>query len=128
MEIGGFLMSTVGSRLRRIREEKGLEQKEAAIPLGMSNVVLNRYENDKREPDLKTTSKMAQFYGVSTDWIIHGNKIPIPDDPKYFDLGEVTLEEEYARKGLTKEMIRHYLDAAALAVEEARKMHNKPIK
>jgi len=121
-------MDTLGSRLRRIREEKKLEQKEAAIKLGISNVVLNRYEKDSREPDLATVKKLAEFYGVSTDWIIHGNKIPIPGEPRHSDLKELSLEEEYARKGLTREMQRHYLDAAALSIEEGRKMHDKRVK
>lgn len=120
-------MSTIGIRLRRIREEKGLDQKEAAEKLGMSNVVLNRYEKDKREPDLNTIFTLAQFYGVSIDWLVKGNKLSIPDDPKYAGV-EGVLEEEYARKGLSIEVQRELLDAGLRAVEEARKRYNKPRK
>jgi len=121
-------MSTIGSRLKKRREELDLEQKDAAKALGISNVVLNRYEKDKRKPDLETIAKIAIFYSVSTDWIINGNKLPVPNDPKYSDIAEYTMEEEFARKGLSPEAQREALEYALRIVEEARKKYNKHVK
>ena len=61
---------TLGEKLRRLREDKGLKQNEAAVALGISNVNLNRYETDKHDPDLDTIIKLSNFYDVSTDYLL----------------------------------------------------------
>jgi transcriptional regulator with XRE-family HTH domain len=60
----------IGNRLKIIRDRKGLNQKEAAETFGISNVVLNRYENDERTPDVETLGRLAEFYGVTTDYLL----------------------------------------------------------
>ena len=117
-----------GDRIALLRTEASMTQEELSGVIGITRAALSHYEKNRRQPEYKVLTSIADYFKVSVDWILHGNKLPIPSDPKYSDLGEITIEEEYARKGLTKEMIRHYLDAAALAVEEARKMHNKKVK
>jgi len=61
---------TLGEKLRKLREGKGLKQNEAATALGLSNVNLNRYETDKHDPDLDTIIKLSNFYDVSTDYLL----------------------------------------------------------
>ena len=61
---------TLGDRLRKLRENKDLKQKEAAVALGVSSVNLNRYETGKHSPDLETLSKLAKFFGVTTDYLL----------------------------------------------------------
>ena len=77
-------MVSIGSRLRKSRDQKNLNQKEAAEALGISNVVLNRYENDERLPDVDTLGKLAEFYGVTTDYLLGRIDNPKPisqEDP-----------------------------------------------
>lgn len=78
-------MASIGSRLRKVREKKNLNQKEAAAALGLSNVVLNRYENDERLPDVDTLRNLAEFYNVTTDYLLGRTENPAmvnidPDD------------------------------------------------
>lgn len=77
-------MVSIGSRLRKARDQKNLIQKEAAEALGISNVVLNRYENDERLPDVDTLGKLAEFYSVTTDYLLGrtDNPKPINLDPE----------------------------------------------
>ena len=116
---------TIGSRLKKIRDEKSLGQKEVAKAVEISTDELNEIENDRREPDLKILSKLSEFYSISLDWFVHGNKMPIPDDPKY-DGDSVTLEDEFARKGLSPEAQRELLEAAIKVMEETKKRYNLP--
>ena len=60
----------LGHRLKRLREEKGISQLELAKLLDISNVMLSRYEKNKRSPDYKTLCKLADFYGVTTDYLL----------------------------------------------------------
>lgn len=60
----------IGERLRYLRERRKLSQKEAAKHLGISNIVLNRYEKNKRNPDLQMLTMLADFYCVPVDWLL----------------------------------------------------------
>lgn len=113
-----------GNRIALLRDEKKMTQEELSEATGISRAALSHYEKNRRQPDYKTLTVIAKYFNVSIDWIIYGNKLPIPDDPKYSGV-EATLEEEYARKGLPPQVQRELLDAGLRAVEFARKMHNK---
>jgi transcriptional regulator with XRE-family HTH domain len=69
MECEVFAM-TLGDRLRQIRESKGLTQIFVSKKLGIANTTLSSYENDERKPDPDTLKKLADFYDVSTDWLL----------------------------------------------------------
>lgn len=71
-------MSTLGARLKEVRERLGLNQKQAAEKLGISNVVLNRYERDERKPDPETLRRIAEGYGVSIDYLLGLSDEPNP--------------------------------------------------
>lgn len=60
----------IGEQLTRLREQKGLKQKEAAEALNISNVVLNRYEKNERFPDKKMLNQLANFYNCSIDYLV----------------------------------------------------------
>lgn len=60
----------LGKRLKELRNEKGLTQKEVAAALGIHNVTYLHYEKDEREPPLKILAEMANFFEVSTDYLL----------------------------------------------------------
>lgn len=59
-----------GLRLRKLREEKGISQVGLARALKISNSMLSRYEKNRRSPDYATLSKLADFFEVSTDYLL----------------------------------------------------------
>lgn len=65
-------MGTEGfpERLRKLRKEKGLLQRELAEKLNLSRVAITHYEQGKRFPELDTLHKMADFFNVSVDYLI----------------------------------------------------------
>lgn len=60
----------LGQRLKELRIEKGLTQKELAKELNVHSVTYLHYEKDQREPPLTTLAKMAIYFGVSTDYLL----------------------------------------------------------
>ena len=60
----------LGKRLKELRKEKGLTQKEVANILGIHSVTYLHYEKDEREPPLKILAEMATFFGVSADYLL----------------------------------------------------------
>lgn len=59
-----------GNRLKALREKKRKLQSEVADELGLNRVTYNRYENEEREPDNDTLSRIADYFGVSTDYLL----------------------------------------------------------
>ena len=56
--------------LKKIRIKHNLTQKEVAEKINTNRVNYNRYELEKGEPDITTLIKLADFHGVSVDYLI----------------------------------------------------------
>ncbi|CAH2213196.1 helix-turn-helix domain-containing protein [Tepidibacter aestuarii] len=61
---------SLGNRLVELRKVLGFTQTELAKRLGISRGSLSMYEIDKREPDNNTLNKIADFFDVSTDYLL----------------------------------------------------------
>jgi transcriptional regulator with XRE-family HTH domain len=66
---------TIGQRLRRLRRERGLSQRELAVP-GVSYAYISRIESGDREPSLKAIRKLARRLGVSAEELETGRRVP----------------------------------------------------
>ncbi|MBD5115468.1 MAG: helix-turn-helix domain-containing protein [Ruminococcaceae bacterium] len=53
-----------------MRKEKGISQKQAAEELGVAQALLSHYEKGKRECGLEFLLKAAEYYNVSTDYLL----------------------------------------------------------
>ena len=60
----------IGNRIKLLREELGLKQDELAKALNISPSSIGMYETNKREPNNEITIKLADFFGVSTDYLL----------------------------------------------------------
>lgn len=60
----------LGKRLKELRCERGLTQKQAAEALGLNSVTYLHYEKAQREPPLSLLADMAEFYNVTTDYLL----------------------------------------------------------
>lgn len=56
--------------LSLLRKEKKISQRKAAGDLGVSQALLSHYENGMREPGLEFLVKVANYYGVSADYLL----------------------------------------------------------
>lgn len=65
---------TFGSKLKKMRKDRGLTQDELAKELGLSKTSLVRYELDKREPNFEAIKKIENYFNVSIDEIINDLK------------------------------------------------------
>jgi len=64
-------LEILAKRLRGLREEKGLTQKELAQALGLnSKSTITNYEQNSRDPDYETLIKIAKYFGVSVDFLL----------------------------------------------------------
>lgn len=56
--------------LTLLRKEKGISQKQASEELGVAQALLSHYEKGKRECGLEFLLKAAEYYNVSTDYLL----------------------------------------------------------
>lgn len=63
-------MVNCAARLYELRTEKGLSQKDAAKDLGVSQALLSHYEKGIRECGLDFLNRAADYYKVTTDYIL----------------------------------------------------------
>lgn len=61
------------SKLKKAREKTGFTQREVAKETGISQPNIARYETGALEPNLETLGILADFYGVSVDWLLGTN-------------------------------------------------------
>lgn len=59
-----FMPLNIGDNIKRIREAKGLSQKELITAIGMGAPMYSRIETGKTEPSLSTLEKIAKALGV----------------------------------------------------------------
>lgn len=57
------------NRIKELRKQKGIGQKELAKSLGVTQQTISLYEKDSREPKLATWEKLANFFQVSLPFI-----------------------------------------------------------
>lgn len=63
-------MSTFSERLKELRKNKKLTQKSLAEAIGMSETGVQNYELEIRIPNAKTIILLADFFDVSTDYLL----------------------------------------------------------
>jgi transcriptional regulator with XRE-family HTH domain len=59
-----------GERLKEIREEHQLSQEQLAKKIDTQKQNISRYENKKREPGINIVTKVADFFGISIDYLV----------------------------------------------------------
>lgn len=66
------------TRLRNLREDNDLTQKDLSKMLNISQVAYSYYELNKRSIPLELLSKIADFYHTSVDYLLFRTNIPTP--------------------------------------------------
>ena len=63
-------MEILAKRMRILRKERHLRQEVVAEALGVSISAYRRYELKEREPNAPTIAAMADYFGVSADYLL----------------------------------------------------------
>lgn len=56
-------------RLRELRTQRGLSQRDLGEKLGVSHATINMYENGKRNPEVETLEAICDYFNVSMDYM-----------------------------------------------------------
>lgn len=77
---------TFGDRLRYLIERREIKQKDLAPLLNIGKSTLSGYVNNDRMPDMLQIVRIAEFFGVTTDYLLccdsSPEKIPLSNDER----------------------------------------------
>ena len=65
-----FIKGEFAMRLKELREDNDLKQKELAEYLHIKQNTYSQYENGQRQLPIDILIKLAKYYNVSTDYIL----------------------------------------------------------
>lgn len=70
------------NRIRDLREDRDLKQKQLADYLQVHQTTYSDYELGRLNVPIPVLHKLADFYGVSTDYLLGRTDVPEPYPPK----------------------------------------------
>jgi transcriptional regulator with XRE-family HTH domain len=116
-------MATFGERFRQLRKEKDLTQEQLAEIFYTNKGSISKYEHDKQVPEIELLKKLADFFGVSVDYLLGRSDTrnsdvieeAMFDQKKFRDLllrarGDRTNEEYAKQSGVSRPYISAYLN------------------
>lgn len=60
----------IGNKIKKLREELGINQEDLAKRINVSASSVAMYETNKRQPNYETLTKLADLFNVSTDYLL----------------------------------------------------------
>ncbi len=63
-------MIFLGAKLKTLRMDNHLRQEQVARLVGVDRSTVSLWENDQRQPPYGTLVRLANLYGVSTDFLL----------------------------------------------------------
>src|SRR5918912_2768611 len=102
---------TIGQRVKRLRTERGLSQRELSGP-GVSYAYISRIENDDRKPSEKAARHLAVKLGVTADYIETGRTVPAADERELRATDAELVLRLYGHLGAAEDTFRSLHDYA----------------
>ena len=99
-------------KLKDIRLEKGLTQRQIADYIGCAPSVYSRYETGDREPSVDTLIQLSRFLGVTLDRIV-GNDTPVDEGLNSYEVALVNAArnaDNRAREDALNMLLSHKVD------------------
>jgi len=62
--------NNIGYRISELRKQAGMSQFQLAKVLDIATSTLGMYETGKREPSLKVMNRIANYFNVTTDYLL----------------------------------------------------------
>lgn len=63
-------MEEFSARLRQMREKRHMSRKTLGECCGLSKNIIGQYEKGERNPSIETLIRIADFFDVSTDYLL----------------------------------------------------------
>ena len=112
---GKGVKGMLGARIAALRRQLGLSQAELAGALQISSSAVGMYEQGRREPSAQMLVAMAEFFHVTTDYLLTGKCYCVQEQQAAQRLLEDTLTALEARLARREKSFSRQELAAVLA-------------
>ena len=117
----------IGDRMKQLREEKDLMQQEVCSALGLEQSTLANYENNRRVPKTDILISIANYYGVSLDYLVgrtnnrfDNSKRHPKDLNKFLEQAEIVFDgDTYNLSDDERQMVMKSLEVPFYAAKQA---------
>ncbi|WP_422120211.1 helix-turn-helix domain-containing protein [Limosilactobacillus fermentum] len=104
-------MMNIGERIAQLRKSRSMSQFQLAKTLNIATSTLGMYETNRRKPNMEMLEKLADFFGVSVDYLLgrpeksdNNNIADLADDDTIFTYKGQPLSDD------DKEIIRRLMN------------------
>ena len=80
----------IAERILKLRKENGISQEELAEIVGVSRQAVSKWESEQSQPDIDNIIALCDYFNVSTDYLLRGEKTWTGDEP-HIPLNPLTL-------------------------------------
>lgn len=94
--------NNIGYRISELRKQAGMSQFQLAKVLDIATSTLGMYETGRREPSLKVMNRIANYFNVTTDYLL-GRPEKKDDDTKTADIKDDDVIFTYEGRQIPKE-------------------------
>lgn len=115
---------SLGTKIKELRKEKDLLQRELADILGCSEKAISSYERDYRRPDLQMLNKLSTYFNVPVDYLTKDTKKDVVEEKQtnysidtednlsdiHFLLNKYSSKFTKVQSNDLKELIKWYID------------------
>ena len=101
-----------GERIKMLREDKDMTQKELGDKLGVAWRTISNWEREEREPNITHVLNLSKIFDVSTDYILGRTKRPTEAIAKQEidgDIFEFNYDINKFPKGISKDEAKELL-------------------
>ena len=96
---------TLGQKIKKLRIEKGLTQRDLADQIHVTFQTVSKWENDENEPDVSTLRELAKLFGCSLDFLLSEEEII--ERPRQVVIENPKKEEAKELEPVSKTIIIH---------------------
>jgi transcriptional regulator with XRE-family HTH domain len=91
--------SQMGKRLRALRDQKNVSQREVSVAIDVAEMTISRYERGVREDgSLAILQKLAAYYGVDLDWLTTEEESIVVDEEASVALAQLMEDWPASRR------------------------------
>ena len=102
------MVNEFGRRLKLLRDNGEIPMSKLADAIGSTKAGISRYENGKMEPGITVVRKLAEFFGVTMDWLAGNGDI---DDIQYANKKQYSNAiNKSIKEGITPEKLEQIID------------------
>lgn len=118
--------NTIGSRIAKLRKERGMKQDQLAEALGVSPQAVSKWENDQSCPDIALLPQLAKLLHVSVDVLLSGEEtapaaVYLPETERK-EIKDMMLRVEIASHDGDQVHVRLPMQLVQVAIESGMEM------